>query len=84
MPPHKRRCRLCLKGEHDLDLTSDVRIVAPDDSVINRFRVPVPVRRSKKRERERANRADAFPAGTHEAQIAAARAYEAEQLRFKR
>jgi hypothetical protein len=84
MPPHKRRCLLCHRGEHDLDITSDVRICAPDGSVINRLRIPVRVRRSKREARERAERASAFPAGTHEAQIAAARDYEAQRLVAKR
>jgi hypothetical protein len=84
MPPHKRRCLLCLRGEHDLDITSDVRIMAPDGTVANRMRIPIRVRRSKRQERERAERAKAFPAGTHEAQMTAARAYDAENLSVKR
>lgn len=84
MPPHKRRCLLCLRGEHDLDITSDVTIRAPDGSILNRLRVPVPVRRSKKQSRERADRARAFPAGTRDAQTAAAREYEAQRLLARR
>jgi hypothetical protein len=84
IPPHKRRCLLCHRGEHDLDFTCDVTMRAPGGEVVNRVRIPIPVRRSKRQSRERAERAGAFVAGTHDAQIAAAREYAAQRLLAKR
>jgi hypothetical protein len=79
VPPHKRRCLLCLRGEHDLAVTTRVTVVAHDGRVINEFRTPTPAHRSKRKDRERADRARAYWAGTQEAQVAAAREYELER-----
>ncbi len=75
MPPHKRRCMLCLRGEHDLDITSRVTVMA-EGRVVNEFRVPVPAHRSKRNDRVRAERAGGFVAGTRDAQAVAAREHE--------
>lgn len=64
MPP-RRRCLLCLRGDHDLADTRIVEIVAPDGQT-GGFRIAAPQRRSKRQDRERAERARAFPAGTWE------------------
>jgi hypothetical protein len=83
IPPNKRRCLLCLRGEHDLDMTTRVTVVAHDGRVINEYRTPVAAHRSKRKDRERAERAEAYLAGTHEAQVAAARDYERERWRAR-
>lgn len=79
IPPHKRRCILCLRGEHDLDMTTRVTVVAHDDRAINEFRTPTPAHRSKRNDRERAEKAGAHLAGTHESQVDAARDYARER-----
>lgn len=72
IPPHKRRCLLCLRGEHDLDMTMRLTVVAHDGKVVNEFRTPVAARRSKRKDRGRAEKAGAFVAGTRDAQVTAA------------
>ena len=81
--PHNRRCLLCLRGEHDWDVTTKVTVVAHDGRVINEFRTPTPAHRSKRQDRDRAERAGAHLAGTHEAQVAAARDHERERRSVK-
>jgi hypothetical protein len=81
LPPHKRRCLLCLRGEHDLDMTTRVTVVAHDGRVINEYRTPVAAHRSKRKDRLRADKAGAHLAGTRESQVAAAREYEKERWR---
>lgn len=85
MPPRKRRCLLCLRGEHDLDATYKLRVVL-GNQVINEVRVPASVgRRTRQSDRVRAQKAGAYVAGTQQSQIDAACAYEKEHrpTRFK-
>ena len=73
MPPRKRRCLLCLRGEHELEATYKLRVVL-GDQVLNEARVPGPTRRhTKQSDRVRAERAGAYVAGTRAMQLAAAR-----------
>ena len=73
MPPRKRRCLLCLRGDHDLDATYRLRVVL-GDQVLNEARVPGPTRRhTKQSDRVRAEQARAYVAGTQAMQLAAAR-----------
>ena len=73
MSPRKRRCLLCLRGEHDLDATYRLRVVL-GDQVLNEAHVPGPTsRRSKQNDGKRAERAGAYVPGTHAMQLAAAR-----------
>ncbi len=74
-PPNKRRCLLCLRGEHDLAATSRLQVVV-QGQVINELRVPVPARRSKQQDRKRAEKAGAYVAGTQGTQLAAVRGRE--------
>jgi hypothetical protein len=71
MPP-RRRCLLCLRGDHDLVDTMAVTLVLPDGTIARTMRLPGLRRRSRKRDFERAERAHAFPTGTWEAQRRAA------------
>src|ERR1035437_685583 len=68
--PPRRRCLLCLQGEHDLAdaVFASVTMARPDGSRSAPLHVPVPVRRSKRADLGRAKRAKAFPAGTSDAQ----------------
>jgi hypothetical protein len=68
----RRRCLLCLAGEHDLDGTFLITAVGPGGEAIGRFRSPRRVHRSKKADRLRAEQAKAIPAGTAEQQRVAA------------
>src|ERR1035437_753150 len=71
--PPRRKCLLCLQGEHDLAdaVFASVTMARPDGSRSAPLRVPVPIRRSKRTNIGRAERARAFPAGTGDAQRAA-------------
>jgi hypothetical protein len=70
--PPRRRCLLCLQGDHDLVETIPVRLVGPDGTPAGSMRAPGIRRRSKRQDRERAERAHAFPAGTRDLQMQAA------------
>lgn len=67
-PPPSKRCLLCLRGDHDLAETCLVTVVDPDGNVVRTFRSPMSSGRSRRHERERAERARAFPAGTWKSQ----------------
>jgi hypothetical protein len=71
--PPRRRCLLCLRGDHDLAdaVMATVTMARPNGSRSAPLHVSVPVRRSKRIDVGRAERARAFPAGTGEAQRAA-------------
>ena len=71
--PPRRRCLLCLRGDHDLAdaVFASVTMALPDGSRSAPLQVPVPIRRSKRTDIGRAERARAFPAGTGDAQRAA-------------
>lgn len=83
MSPRKRRCLLCLRGEHDLDITTKLRVVVGDE-VINEMRVPVLTRRrTRQSDRVRAQKAGAYVAGTQQAQIDAACLHAKEHIRTR-
>ena len=71
MPP-RRRCLLCLLGNHDLVETMLVRVVAPDGTLVQTTHLPGIRHRSKRSDLERSERAHAFPPGTQQAQSRAA------------
>jgi hypothetical protein len=62
MPP-RRRCLLCLQGDHDLAETTIMKIVRPDGQT-GEVRIAGRHRRTKRQDRSRAEKARAFPAGT--------------------
>jgi hypothetical protein len=62
MPP-RRRCLLCLQGDHDLAETTIIKIVGRDGQA-GEIRIAAPRRRTRRQDRDRADRARAFPAGT--------------------
>jgi len=70
--PPRRKCLLCLAGEHDLDRTFLMTTVGPDGQELGRSRTTMHARRSKKANQMRADRARALPAGTAEQQRLAA------------
>jgi hypothetical protein len=73
MSPRKRRCLLCLRGEHELEATYKLRVVL-GDQVLNEAPLPGPARRrTRQDDRKRAERAGAYVPGTHAMQLAAAR-----------
>lgn len=81
MSPRKRRCLLCLRGEHELEATYKLRVVLGDQP-LSEAHVPGPTRRrTKQTDRVRAERAGAYVAGTHAMQLAAARDREATHSR---
>lgn len=83
MSPRKRKCLLCLRGEHDLDITTKLRVVVGDE-VINEMRVPVLTRRQTRRSHGvRAQKAGAYIAGTKQAQIDAACLHAKEHIRTR-
>jgi hypothetical protein len=69
--PPRRRCLLCLRGDHDLVETIPAKIVALDGRV-GSMMVPGWRSRSKRYELDRATRAHAYPPGTRDSQRDAA------------
>ncbi len=71
-PPPRLRCRLCRAGEHDLEPTIPIRIVARDGTELRTDWVASRSRRSLNADRARAMHAGGLAPGTRDAQWAAA------------
>lgn len=72
MPP-RRRCRLCVRGEHDLVDTYEVQVSVSGSEAYRPMRVPAPPSRKAGRQADRARRAGGARPGTAAAQREAAR-----------
>lgn len=70
--PPKRRCKLCVAGDHDLVGTYEVTVHVTGDAREWTTRMISPTHRTRRHQSDRAARAGGFPPGAFEAQRKAA------------
>lgn len=62
--PPERRCRLCVAGDHDFAPTYQIKVSVAGRGPVGEIAVPVPRRKNRRHDEERAKRAGALAPGT--------------------